>query len=294
MPQIFFQMTIEQLLVQCFYQNKKVGLQNIGSFELIKDVQLELNSDKIALIPEGSIQFMGNAKEPADEALVIYIKDHTKKMHSLAHSDLESYTSLQREMIYLGKALFIPGIGTLHKSDAGNIEFTQGKGYEKISEVLPERKTAGMKEDVNFDSGKTSGANKKGIFIFLILLLALIVGAVFYFVNTKKKEVPMEENKEAAVDSSSTTISTTDSSLIPAAPSYDNSLVQVVIRTFKTDADAQSMASKFKSYGHNTGVIMKDSSTYLLTVGLTNPITDTTKVLDSLNKLFEFKTYIYQ
>lgn len=294
MPQIFFQMTIEQLLVQCFYQNKKVGLQNIGSFELIKDVQLELNSDKIALIPEGSIQFMGNAKEPADEALVIYIKDHTKKMHSLAHSDLESYTSLQREMIYLGKALFIPGIGTLHKSDAGNIEFTQGKGYEKISEVLPERKTAGMKEDVNFDSNHNSGGNKKGIYIFVsLLLLALIAGAMYYFVNGKKEVVPVEEKKVAAVDTSST-VTTIDSSLTNPIPGYDNSLVQVVIRNFKTDADAQSMASKFKSYGHNTGVIMKDSSNYLLTIGLTNPITDTTKVLDSLNKLFEFKTYIYQ
>ena len=290
-------MTIEQLLVQCFYQNKKVGLQNIGNFELLKDIPLEVNNDKVATIPEGSIQFNSNSKEPADENLVDYIKEHTKKMRSLASSDLESYTSLQKEMIYLGKSLLIPGIGTLHKNDSGYIEFNQGKGYEKITEQAPDRKTSGMKEEVNFNAEKTSGNSKRGILIFAaILISALSIAAVYYFVNYKKDNVTANEEKAETTKSlDSVTIVKKSTQPIADASSIntDSSTAKVIIRNYKTNADASNNAAKFKSYGHNTDVIMKDSSTYLVAVSLYKPIADTSRMLDSLSRLFDYKTYIY-
>ncbi len=298
MLEIIIQMTIEQLLVQCFYQNKKVGLQNIGNFELLKDIPLEVNNDKVAVIPEGSIQFNSNSKEPADESLVDYIKEHTKKMRSLASSDLESYTSLQKEMIYLGKSLLIPGIGTLHKSDSGNIEFNQGKGYEKITEQAPERKTSGMKEEVNFNAEKTTGNGKRGILIFAaILLSALSVAAVYYFINYKKDTVSVNEEQPEVTKTIATPTIATDStqqSVTANLISTDSSTGKVIIKNYKTNAEAISAAAKFKSYGHNTSVIMKDSSSYLVAVSMYKPIADTTRLLDSLKKLFDYKTYIYQ
>ncbi len=289
-------MTIEQLLVQCFYQNKKVGLQNIGSFELVQDVNLELSSDKDTVIPEGAIQFTSNSKQPGDEQLVTYIHEHTKKMKSLAASDLESYTSLQKEMIFLGKALLIPGIGTLHKSDAGNIEFTQGKGYEKLKETLPERKTSGMKEDVNYNAEPSSGNGKKAVLVLVaIILSALAVGAVYYFVNKNKNATSAGEKKEEKI-SSTTEVINKDSILpvaVPTANAVDSSTAKIVIRNYKTSAEATGAATKFKSYGHNTSVITKDSSNYLVAVSLYTQIGDTSRVLDSLKRLFDYKTYIY-
>ena len=265
---------------------------------MIKDIPLELNSEKIAVIPEGSIQFNINSKEPPDENLVDYIKEHTKKMRSLASSDLESYTSLQKEMIYLGKSLLIPGIGTLYKSDAGNIEFNQGKGYEKIIEQVPERKTSGMKEEGNFNAEKTTVNSKRGILIFAaILLSALSVAAVYYFVNYKKDTVSIGEEKPETTritDTSTAVKDTIQQSVIANSDPTDSSTAKVIIRNFNTNADATSTAAKFRSYGHNTSVIMKDSSNYLVAVSLYKPIADTTRLLDSLKRLFDYKTYIYQ
>lgn len=291
-------MTIEQLLVQCFYQNKKVGLQNIGNFELIKDIPLELNSEKIAVIPEGSIQFNINSKEPPDENLVDYIKEHTKKMRSLAFSDLESYTSLQKEMIYLGKSLLIPGIGTLYKSDAGNIEFNQGKGYEKIVEQVPERKTSGMKEEGNFNAEKTPVNTKRGLLIFAAILLSVLsIAAVYYFVNYKRDAASVDEEKPEVTNTIETPATTKDSTQpkeMTNTMNTDSSTAKVIIRNYKTNAEASSIAGKFQSYGHNTSVIMKDSSDYLVAISLYKPIADTTRLLDSLRKIFDYKTYIYK
>jgi len=55
-------MKLEQLIVQYLYNNKKVTLQDIGTFTLSSDVIIPADSEKETSLPLGSIEFEYNNK----------------------------------------------------------------------------------------------------------------------------------------------------------------------------------------------------------------------------------------
>src|SRR5688500_4446408 len=130
-------MKIEQLIVQHLYNNKKVTLQDIGSFILSSNVSMPSESDKDGVMPDNAITFEYNTKATEDESLIDFIVQQTRKIKPLATSDLESYTILGREYLNIGKPFPIEGLGTLQKNQNGQYEFIQGNSVNARLQAAP-------------------------------------------------------------------------------------------------------------------------------------------------------------
>ena len=185
-------MKIEQLLVQHFYNAKKVTLQGIGTFTLSPDFVLPPDSDKDIVLPENAVSFEYNAKAIEDDALINYIVQQSRKMKPLASADLESYIMLATQFLHIGKPLKIDGIGMLEKSQAGGYQFIPSQFINtKVEDATVQLKEK-EREDVSFaNEAKPSGNNKKllGI-IAAVLVVAAISWAVWYFLINKNKTKP--------------------------------------------------------------------------------------------------------
>ena len=130
-------MKIEQLLVQHFYNCREVTLQGMGTFTLSPDFVMPKENDKDAEIPDHAISFQYNARAAADDELINFIVQQTRKMKSLAAADLESYLVLGKQFLNIGKPFKIDGIGLLVKNQQGDLEFTKSGTFHSKLENFP-------------------------------------------------------------------------------------------------------------------------------------------------------------
>ncbi len=118
---------IEQVLVQHLYNNKEITLQGIGSFRLDPSVLLPADTEKETSIPEDAIAFEYDPKATEDDSLIDAIVKLTKKIKPLASADLDSFLMLGRQFLNIGKPFTIEGLGTLDKTQSGQLEFIPGQ-----------------------------------------------------------------------------------------------------------------------------------------------------------------------
>lgn len=288
-------MTIEQLIVQCLYENKSLTLQKIGSFKLSGEVLQETDGEKTAELPQGTIIFEANKNAEEDPALIDFIVLHTRKMKALAASDLDSYLSLQKQLLNIGNPLIIPGLGTLQKEVDGHYSFAQGRSVAKRIDKQADFKESAGNELISFKTeAKPKNSNKNTLAISAIILVVLLVAVGMYFIlkhqNSNKTEdiTPLSDtlNTEAPVN-----VAPVKKDSIQLSNGTDSSAYQVVIREYPNAAEGERMAATYKSYGHNI-VLVQKNDIYKLTIPISQNFGDTTNVLDSLQKLFKFKTYI--
>ena len=136
-------MKIEQVLVYYLLKTKQLTLQGIGTFHLDPSVPDSVDTEKPVVIPENAITFDYNPKATEDEGLVDFIVEHTNKIKPLAASDLDSYLSLARQFLNIGKPLILPHIGSLEKLNSGVLAFKPGQlGAQKIEPNKPRNEEA--------------------------------------------------------------------------------------------------------------------------------------------------------
>lgn len=298
-------MKLEQLIVQYLYQNKSVSLQEIGSFQLSPDIVIPQETDKDFQLPADAISFNYDLKTIADEGLISFIVQQTRKIKSLAASDLESYSNLNKQFLNIGKPLIIPGIGTLQKNQAGKYEFSQGNQFNVKTEVQPTEIKEKAEENISFstpikkESGKKN--SKSWLLVFVLLFFILAAAAMVYYFNLPKREtvqLPVKPVKKdmppALVINKSETIPVDSSPAKSPVVSTlnDGSNFKVIIKTYSNLANAQNSFNRLKSYGHNVLLTTKDSLTYQIKIPFTNSLADTSRIKDSLNKFFAAKTII--
>ena len=289
-------MKIEHLIVQHLYNSKKVTLEDIGTFFLSPNVHINTD-DKEAALPENAITFEFQPKAPRDESLVDFIVQHSHKIKPLATSDLESYSILGREYLNIGKPFLIEGLGTLEKTQFGTYEFLQGTTVNPKLEAqaahLKEKEDA--KIDFSSPSRKTSG-NTTGILIISLVVIAFAAAAVVYFLNRNKKE-PLTEIQESGKD---TQVLITNPVVIDSSkPDSGKNLIQmvsdstfsVILRTYAVKDAAERALTRFKTFGHNV-VLIQQETNYLLSFPIKRPLSDTTKVKDSLIQKLGGHAYI--
>ena len=161
-------MKLPQLLSQFLYLNKKLDLPGIGSFTLDAGAVIPQESDRLGQVPASGISFKNANIATADDALILFIKEHTGKMKSLASADLDFFLTTGRQLLNIGKPFFLEGIGTLLKNKEGRLDFTPGDyvvarlddPYSAVSErksPQSERKTSSFNEAPRQqDSGNTN------------------------------------------------------------------------------------------------------------------------------------------
>ena len=302
-------MKIEQLLVQHFYKQRQVTLQGIGSFNLSPDFVMPADTDKNAAIPENAITFKYDSRAGEDEALILYIMEQTRKMKPLAAADLDSYLVLGKQFLNIGKPFKIEGLGMLLKNQQGEYQFTQGQSFQSKNEETP---PALVKEkiedtDISYRAETVSAGSGRGFMKIAAVLVVLgIAGAAgwYFFLRNKpaastETAVSMPEEQKPAPDTTKPANTTPDSSLVkkdsipatinPVASVTGSYTFRVVFRVM-----SQGGALKKKIELNKPNVIMytSDSVHYKPAETFNLPLSDTTRIKDSLRSFYAFRTFV--
>ena len=199
-------MKIEQLIVQYLYQEKKVTLEGIGSFYLSSDISVSSSEEPVPL-PQNSIQFELNSKATADEGLIKFIVEKTRKFKPLAVSDLESFSILGKQFLNLGKPFLIKVVGSLLKNQNNEYEFTQATyilsipettvntgNTQKESSKSSKPPKSHKQENIDF-STPSPVASKKKLIIPIVVLVFVVAAMVvlFYKFGSKNNKDIVEE-----------------------------------------------------------------------------------------------------
>jgi flagellar basal body-associated protein FliL len=297
-------MKIEHLIVQYFYTNKFMSLQEIGSFKLADGLSIPFEGDKDTVLPENAIEFTADAKTQFDEGLIAFIMKNTGKIKPLATSDLESYVTLSKQFINIGKPLVIDSLGVLQKIGNGQLTFTQAGATHVAATEAPKQVVEKVKENIDFAAKKAETKNKI-TWIVPLLISAIVLGAGLsaYFFIFKNKSASTANTEIAATENNTTeqnTTNTADTSTVKKdslvkpviTNTADTNSFYIVIKEFTDYATAKKRVDKLASFGNNVMVSTKDSAIYKMRMPFKLPITDTARVRDSLNRFFGAKTYI--
>lgn len=295
-------MKIEQALVYYLLKTKQLTLQGIGTFRLDASVPEYVDSDKPVFIPENAITFHYDPKVTEDEGLVDFIVEHTNKIKPLAASDLDSFLSLARQFLNIGKPLTLQNIGTLEKLNSGILAFKPGQLIAQ--KIEPNRvrneESEGEQQEENlfndYQKARKSNSGAKLLFIFLILVVLGFIGWAVWHFGFDKKDTP--ENltsteqivplKDSAFKSDSAIIA---ESQIAQKNSADSISFNIVINEYPSKPAAEWRMKKLK--GHQRDVILytNDSVTYKIAEPFKLPLSDTTRILDSLKRFYS-KAYV--
>jgi len=293
---------IEQALSHYLLKNKSLSLQGIGTFHLDASIPDTADRERPIIFPENAVSFHYDPKVTEDEGLVDFIVEYTHKIKPLASSDLESFLSLGRQFLNIGNPLVLQNIGTLDKTNSGELVFKPG---HLVAEKLEPQK---MKNDgpepeageENFFNEYQQERHRKGgpklLLVFLILLvLGFIAWSVWHYLGNRKESAENVTSTESVVPISDSSNFKKDSSVIANAgidsslskkTSSDTVSFKIVVKQYRTSEAAEKRLKELQTYHRNVIMYTKDSVTYKIAEPFNLPLSDTTKILDSLKRYY--------
>ena len=296
-------MKIEQVLVHYLLKNKKLTLQGIGTFQLDASLPDSADSDKPIILPDNAISFHYDPKVKEDEGLVDFIVAHTNKIKPLATSDLESFLSLGRQFLNIGNPFTLQNIGTLEKSDSGELVFKAGKSTAQKMEPqkIKNEDTDNPEQEENLfneyqKERKSNNAPKAMLALVVLIVLGFIGWAVWHYgfsnknttenISSTEQIVPVADSSTHKADSLTIANAVVDSSKTARKNPVDSFTFKIVVKQYRTLATAEARLKQLKSYHRNVIMYTKDSVTYRIAEPFTLPLSDTTRILDSLKRYY--------
>jgi hypothetical protein len=313
---------LSSVFAQYFYQNKKLNLPGIGSFEIDPSIPISDSSDKNAPDFKQHIRFTKKAIQKPDDDFIDFIRIQTGKIRPLAESDLESYLSDGKLLLNIGKPFFLEGIGTLHKVGEGDYEFAAGAPVmerlegDKAGEKIIKKRPA-------FDSGYSqiepdNNSNRKALFgIGLALGLGAVIwgGYSLYNRNTEpltpaaiednqppqSATTPVDTATKQTIDTT-TRAAVTDSIPVTPAPVSQASVIpgtfRYILETPATKTRALKRINQLALVSPKMKMETTDSTSFKIYIDLPGTPADTSRVKDSLNTWYwgrkEMKVSIQQ
>jgi hypothetical protein len=194
---------LPQLLSQYLYQTKKIDLPGIGSFTLDAGAVIPQESDRIGQQAATGITFKNASISVPDDALILFLKEHTGKMKSLVASDLDFYLTTGRQLLNIGKAFYIEGVGTLLKNKGGLLDFTPG---DYLVARLEDKNTTERKgnsyDEPPREEPRSSNGRQTMLLIGLIAAIALIGWGGYYLYKRNNYTEPSTENRATVLPDS--------------------------------------------------------------------------------------------
>lgn len=289
---------IEQVLVHYLLKNKFLILQGIGTFRLEATLPDTADPEKPIIIPADAITFQYDPKVTEDEGLVDFIVQYTHKIKPLASSDLDSFLSLGRQFLNIGKPFTLPSIGTIDKLNSGELVFVGGQliaprmepQKTKIEDEGAEKHEENLFNDYQKER-KQIDSQKIFLVVVLLVLAGLIGWAIWYF-GFHNEDVDTVTSTEAIAPVGDS--SHIKDSLARAAGNYnlstknstDSFTFKIVVNEFRNKQAAITRFENLKSYNRKVIMYTDDSIIYKIAEPFMRPLSDTTKVLDSLNRYY--------
>lgn len=305
-------MTFEALLVKYLYQHKQVSLQGFGTVTLggaIPDADIV---QKNRFIPVDGLSFIHNFKANTDEAFTAFYSEQRGKIRPLAISDIESHLQLARQLMNIGKAYELPGLGIFEKQSDGSVILHPGyyaipvDDHQPYPSKLKERaevvekkrvdpaqviKTRLSEAAVEEDTDSAGGIKK---WIWGIGLVLLVAAGAWYIYTQFFGPKASSEQINVQADSAALQISSTDSAAaltpVPSLPTtLDSNSVYQWKAYFRTIDDKAQALAKLKMYKTTKSVVYmdtKDSLRFNFYVVFDSRLTDTARKADSVSKFF--------
>lgn len=293
-------MKIENTLVHYLLLKRVLILQGLGIFYINDNVHITSDIHTDVVLPPDSVRFEYNPKIGEDDDLVNYIVKETKKIKPLVSADLDSYLMLGKQFLNIGKPFIIPGLGTLDKTQAVELQFIPG---EYITPKITAPKALKANEN-EISSGLFQDHERKlppnydrrilGI-IATVIILSGIGWAVYYlaFRNDKTNQVIIPVNSDSNRIPKDT--STTLHSIAP----YSTDTIQkegfnVVINKDLRKQVALRKYNLLLHLGHPVKLLSDDSVRFLIVENYKLPLADTSRIIDSLQKYYGNKISVSQ
>jgi hypothetical protein len=299
---------ISPLIAKYLHEHNTLTLESLGKFTLVGNTEYVDPNEKNA--PQNSVSFEYDKNAKNEDEFISFIVKETGKIKPLATADLETYIILGKQLLNISKPLVIEGVGTLNKVSSGTLEFISGNFEPPKINVdndrdrrsrLAKQSNKNVEKEINFeknlsDDSSSRGKSKVIRFIGFLGLLALLGGAgygIWHFLLSNKdtETATVSTNNTAKKDTikSSTPINTTDTSLKPIVTTPPDSLgrtaYKMVIDVLPKDA-ALLRYNKLVSYKYKPLLYSKDSITYKIAIPMVAFAKDTTRIKDSLQRLF--------
>ena len=296
-------MKIEQALVLYLLIHKKISLQGIGTFNIYGAVPENTDNDKPVIIPPESISFKYDPKIKEDEDLIDFIVQNTKKIKPLASADLDSFLTLGRQFLNIGKPFTIQNLGTLEKLKSGELEFSPGPLIQRVEVPKAKIEDEGAEkheENLFNDYQKEPSSNNSRVLLIAIIAILLGFGSwAAWNYGFKKTEsepaatdniIPVQDTANISEKQKSDSLAeaqrVTDSIANVQKNPADSFTFKVVVKETTNKEIALARLAKLKSFGRKVIMYTNDSITFKVAEPFMLPLTDTTRVLDSLNNYY--------
>ncbi|KAA9036291.1 hypothetical protein FW778_18820 [Ginsengibacter hankyongi] len=297
-------MKIEQALVLYLLKHKQISLQGIGTFKIDGAIPETTENDKPVIIPAEAISFIYDPKVKEDNDLIDFIVQNTKKIKPLASADLDSFLTLGRQFLNIGKPFTIQNLGTLEKVKSGVLEFKPGPLIQRVEvpKAKIEDEGAEKHEENLFNDYQREPASNNGKTLFVVIIIILVGFGSWAAWNYGFKKnstepagsteniVPIKDTidtvEQLRKDSLARVQKITDSLANLQKNPADSFTFKVVIRETQSKDVALALLQHLKNYGRKVIVYTEDSITYKVAHPFMLPLSDTTRVLDSLNKFY--------
>lgn len=306
-----------QLLGQYLLQKKKMRLQGIGEFTLtnLQENPFEYEKGKIR-IPRDSIQFSSDPKAEEDYGLINFISQKTGKLRSLASSDLEDYLNVGKQILNISKQFYIEGLGTLTLNDQNEFHFIQEHDAIVVvptEEINPNKRITERKDrhtDISFENSlPVQKKRTETILRRLLVVFAVVIGItttgwiVYYFFQHWQVEKSNKQNlletirpvipaPSSGLLSDSISDNPTVPSSVSAPPGSGQSANYKVIIETAYRQRALTRYDSLKKWGHDVYLRTRDSVTFDLYTILNGPLSDTSRIRDSISRFFARRVWI--
>jgi hypothetical protein len=232
---------LPQLLSQYLYQTRKLDLPGIGSFTLDAGVVIPQESDRLGQQAATGISFKNASIAVPDDALILFLKEHTGKMKSLVSSDLDFYLTTGRQLLNIGKAFYIEGVGTLLKNKGGLLDFTPG---DYLVARLEDKNAAERKgnsyDEPPREEPRSSNGRQTLLLLGLIAAIVLIGWGGYYLYKRNNYTEPSAENRATVLPDSPSKKAADTLTAAPPATDTLASAGKVLAQADTAKADASS------------------------------------------------------
>lgn len=295
-------MKIEQAIVLYLLKNKYLSLQGIGTFK-IEGTFPDISDDKPYMIPAEAVSFVYDPKTKEDPELINFIVQTTKKIYPLASADLDSFLTLGCQFLNIGKPFVIHNLGVLEKAGAAGYEFKGGPVIQR-PEIHPAKIEDATLESTDestsfneYENAPSRGSGRSLLYIFVLVLLVAAGWITWKYifekhnsttVNTNTGIIPVQDTtQQTAKQADSLQMVQKADSLKNISKNLADTFTFKVVTFESTDsAIARRRMEKWINMGRKIILYTDDSVTYKIAHPFTLPLSDTTRILDSLNNYY--------
>jgi hypothetical protein len=295
------------LFAKYLYQNKSLNLPGIGSFEIDSSIPIPEASEKNYSEFLKNVRFTEKTITKPEEGFIDFIRTHTGKIKPLAESDLDSYLSDGILLLNIGKPFFLEGIGTLQKTRAGRYEFTPGAPlFERLDSYIDEKgEEKAYKKKSVFDSEysqmepESNAVRKLLIAGGIIIGIAVVIGGGFLLYNKTNDTPTTLKTDSITIAKDSINAARADSIIRDSArkatnPPISNEGYRFVIETTNNKDRALKRYRQLRDLNIPINLETNDSSFFKLYFLLPSNSSDTSRIKDSLERMFNSKRVIVE